>query len=201
MPTPTPQFEWNAALGRYTVNGRMVPFAQIRDALESIITESRSAIREMGQGLAQGAIPLDVWQTQMAQEIKTITLMTRAAAVGGWEQMTPSDFGSVGAELKKQYRFLEQFASDLESGATPLDGRLTNRADLYPQASRGYFEETLRGVAGDQGYTQERRRLGAADHCDDCLEYARRGWKPINTLPPIGDSVCRTNCHCEFEYR
>ena len=73
---------------------------------------------------------------------------------------------------------------------------------MYGQAPRGTFEEMRRRYERtSNGMTLERRILGAADHCDDCLEAAALGWQPIGTLPAIGDSRCMTNCHCEFDYR
>lgn len=37
-------------------------------------------------------------------------------------------------------------------------------------------------------------------NCEDCITYAADGWRPIGTLPPIGDSVCGQYCKCTFEY-
>ena len=56
------------------------------------------------------------------------------------------------------------------------------------------------------GFTEERRvhakPLSEHDACGTCQEASARGWVPIGTLPPIGDSECLgIHCDCWFQYR
>jgi hypothetical protein len=73
--------------------------------------------------------------------------------------------------------------------------------NLYRESGYAALERFERREKINDGYTEEIRILGAADHCRSCLEYAGMGWQPIGTLPEIGDSECNMNCKCEFEYR
>lgn len=200
----TPQFSWSENSGRYrsAETGRYVTFEEVRKAIEVVGRRAQGSIQAMSESLRAGNLSLADWQSGMAREIKLLHLSNAAAARGGWAQMTKSDFGAVGAQLKKQYQYLNRFAAQIQSGQQALDGRLIVRANLYAQAGRGTFEDMRRRTAEQlNDMDQERRILGVADHCQDCLDEAARGWQAIGTLRRIGDSVCKTNCHCHFVYR
>jgi hypothetical protein len=57
------------------------------------------------------------------------------------------------------------------------------------------------------GAAQERRRLGVAEHCrthgdlEGCVELHDLGWQPIGSLPRLGQTPCRTNCKCHWQFR
>ena len=114
--------------------------------------------------------------------------------------MSNSDWGTVGSLIKRQYQWLDNFASEVYSGIQPSN-TLLRRAKLYAQSGRGTYEEMKRIVAQDRGYTEERRLLSPAEHCNGCVEEAMKGWQPIGTLRQIGDTECVTNCVCRFIFR
>lgn len=198
----TPDFRYNSIARRYIdASGRFVSQAVIKSALNATLVESRLAMDILGQQLIAGQISLAQWQVAMAQQIKISHLAAGAAAKGGWAQLSQADYGAIGAQIKKQYSFLQGFADEIASGKQKLNGSLLRRARMYNDAANGTFETIRRRDAVGGGATEERRVLGKAEHCIDCLDYAGRGWQPINTLPPIGASICRTNCRCRFEFR
>ena len=120
---------------------------------------------------------------------------------GGRDNITQSDWGYEGSLLKKQYAYLNNFAKDIQSNPDAWSNkRLDTRMNLYKESAYAAMEDMQRRNMEQNGYTQERRVLAQVDNCDDCIEYAGMGWQPIGTLPAIGDSVCITNCKCEFEY-
>lgn len=212
--TLTSQFGWNEAAGRYIdlSSGRFVPFADVRDALESVMDASGARMNLLTDQLIAEQISLAEWQIGMMEEIKIAHTAAAASASGGWAQMSQSDWGAVGRLVRDQYDFLRNFANEIASGQQRLDGTARVRTDLYAQAARGTFEETRRRYERlKNGMEEEARILGEADHCssdDDpngeregCLELAALGWQPIGTLPKIGNSVCITRCHCHFIYR
>lgn len=103
--------------------------------------------------------------------------------------------------LRAQLAFLRDRAEAIASGAQKLDGSLRNRARQYANAARAKYWDVRGTVAGATGKTRERRVLGDAEHCPDCLGYAAQGWVPIGTLPPPGEgSVCRSFCACRMEW-
>lgn len=198
----TPEYIWNPPLRRYidADTGRIVSNQQVRAALDAVILSAKQETRDLTKQLLDGKLALAEWQEQMAFNLKMQTLASFALAKGGWAQMTPSDWGRAGAELKKQYAYLQKFALDIQNGKISFDGRILTRADLYSERARGTFEDVRREMARAEGFDRERRILGIAEHCPDCLDAAARGWQEIGTLPAIGDSVCRQHCHCRFEF-
>jgi len=207
MPTTsdlTPLYGWNEKAGRYynLTTGNFVPFMDVRNALESNISVSQANMRALTEQLISvpPTISLDQWQVDMMREIKQANISASAAARGGWAQMTQSDWGAVGQQVRTQYDYLRNFANEIASGKQRLNGSALVRADLYGQAARGNFEEMRRRMAKLEGMTEEIRILGESDHCDSCLSAAGH-WAPIGTLPRIGDSQCVTNCRCTFKYR
>jgi len=201
--TLTTDFGWNEASGRYInlSTGQFVPFSEIRDALELVMDTASARMDLLTQKLIDGDITLASWQRGMMDNIKLSHTAATAASRGGWAAVSQSDWGAAGQMIRGQYDYLRNFAAQIADGTQPLDGRSLVRAGMYGDASRGTFEEQRRRGEILIGMEEERRVLGAADHCDDCLDAADEGWQPIGTLPAIGDSVCHTNCHCAFEYR
>ncbi len=198
----TPLYGWNEKAGRYynLKTGSFVPFMDVRNALESNISASQLEMRSLTQQLIDGTISRGDWYVGMERQIRLANVSASAAARGGWAQMTQSDWGAVGQQVRTQYDYLRNFANEIASGKQRLNGSALVRADLYGQAARGNFEEMRRRMAKLEGMTDEMRVLGEADHCDDCLSAAGH-WAPIGTLPRIGDSQCVTNCRCTFRYR
>jgi len=159
-------------------------------------------LEELAQALIDGRITLAEWQAEMREFIRVIHRNATVAALGGFEQVSQSMWGYEGYLVKQQYAFLDRFAAEIaENPAAWLNGRLLTRMEMYGKAEWGTFDAILRRQAQMDGKTQERRVLGQADHCPDCLDYAAEGWQPLGTLPGIGDSQCLTNCRCTFEYK
>lgn len=189
--------------GRYRDNatGRFVSQMRVRSDIDGYIDNSKTRIDALANQLRNRQISLAEWQTSMRQEIKAMHLNTSMVAHGGRAQMTQADWGRAGQQLRQQYQYLDRFAADIASGKVSLDGRLNVRAGMYAESARGTYEQETRRVSAQSGLTEERRILHAKESCGDCVEYAGRGWQPIGTLPRIGDSQCRVNCRCTFEYR
>ena len=189
--------------GRYrdAVTGRFVSQLRVRADIDGYIDNSKTYLDALANQLRNREISLAEWQTAMRSEIKSMHLSTSMAAHGGRAQMTPADWGRAGQEIRAQYEYLDRFAAEIASGRVGLDGRLNVRAQMYAEAARGTYEQEGRRMAAQASLTQERRILHAAESCTDCIEYAGRGWQPIGTLPRIGQSQCRVNCRCTFEYR
>ena len=200
----TSNYGWNEAAGRYVdlSTNRFVPFADVRNALESVVGASGSRMNALTQELVDQRITLAEWQSGMMEQIKISHSAAAAASRGGWAQMSQSDWGAVGRMIREQYGYLRNFANQVANGEQQLNGTALVRADLYAGAARGTFEEMRRRYERlMNGAEEEARVLGEADHCEDCLEFAALGWQPVGTLPAIGESVCITRCHCTFIYR
>lgn len=197
------RYTWSDTSQRYrdSRTGRFVSAAAVRDELDKSIDASAKAIREATEGLRAGTLALSAWQLVMADEIRNGHLASTALARGGWSRLTVEDYRAASKAVAEQYKFLRNFAADVASGKQKLDGTLIRRAELYTMAARGQYEDTRREAEAERGLTEERRIRHARDSCETCIEEERKGWQPIGTLRRIGDSLCRSRCRCQFEYR
>jgi hypothetical protein len=199
----TPEFSFDPISRRYRnkATGRFVSQQSVRTALDFVVDGARGQIDELSMRLVRGQISLADWQLQMARQIKTLHLASASAARGGWAQMSQGDYGFTGSVIRREYGFLNNFANEVASGEQRLNGNLLRRARMYGEAARSTHDDMRRRMNRDAGLIEERRVLGQADHCPDCVDFAAEGWQPIGTLPRIGDSLCKTHCHCHFEFR
>lgn len=96
-----------------------------------------------------------------------------------------------------QAAYFNQYMRQVEDGTHELK---PNRIRMYGTATYTVFENVDRMIT--QGFvTAERRFLGFAEHCQDCINEAAKKWQLPGTLREIGDSQCLSNCRCHFEYK
>lgn len=199
----TDRYEYDPRVHRYRDmrTGRFVDWNRtVRPAVERTMDALAAEIRELGRRAGEGEITRWEFIDAMKQRLRIAHLLAYATAKGGWAQMTAADFGRVGRELRRQYDYLRRFGADLAAGRLTA-GQAAYRASLYARAAYATYENTRRQEMQRAGFQEERRRRTAKESCPDCIEYARRGWQPIGTLPPIGQSQCLVNCRCYFEFR
>jgi hypothetical protein len=204
--TPTDtltQYSYDPRSMRYRNNntGRYVTTTEVRAAVDQVIDAQESNFTSAASQLILGQITLADFQRQTAANIKTLHLATGLAANGGVNNAGPDDLAHIEDLINRQYEFLRNMGNDIETGKQPMDGRLLARVRLYAHAARGTYEDVARRLARVGGALQEKRMLGVADHCIGCLEEYGKGWQPIGTLRDIGDTPCRTLCHCHFVFK
>lgn len=194
------RYIWDETSLRYrSPRGRFVSARALKQSLNSYVRRSQKEIRRIASQVASGSLDVAEWQRLTANLVKSTHLASAALAKGGWAQMTKADFGRVGQGLRFHYERLARFAAEVESGRL-APGTIQMRAGMYAASAGGVYENTRRDAAADV-FTEERRVLGAAEHCPDCIEEAAKGWAPVGTLRKITDSACRTNCRCRFLFR
>ena len=189
---------------RDTRTGRYIPARQVRAELDRFVdTAGRNAARDLTGQLRDGRISLAEWQTAMARAVKNVNYAAVAAASGGVENMTAVERGRAGAIIKEQYKYLRNFAAEIESGKQPLDGRAMRRAEMYMQAGRGAFYEQRRtgiGAAHPGAALMIRSRRHKGDSCRTCIELDGR-WFPMGSAEyiPVGQRECNVSCRCDEE--
>lgn len=202
-----PTFAWDDRANRYrdALSGRFVSGRAVQEWTNLVINAGEDRVARLTGALYNGNINIREWQSAMVQEIRTLHKAAAKAAVGGDAQMNAHYWGEVGSELKKQYRALENFANQIiqhvADGTPYTQKQLLARARMYERAAHDMFEKLKREMFIAHGWQLERRILGQAEHCDECVEEAGKGWQPIGTLLEIGDTQCMTNCMCHFEYQ
>lgn len=204
-PAPDSRFTFDPRLsfgGRYrSPSGRILSERQARAILDRTLDSAGNPIQALSQQLRDGNVRLEDWRLQMQRQIKNSHISSAALQRGGIENMTQSDWGRVGAEVRRQYQYLEGFTREIADGTQRLDGTLQRRAQMYVDAGRTTYHRFEQVAAVDMGMTEERSVLSPADHCQGCLDEAAKGWQPIGQMVPIGRRDCRSNDRCTVEYR
>jgi hypothetical protein len=196
-------FTWDPFTGRYRdAKGHFVPRELVRKTLDRLALASGKRMREAGARLGKGEIVVSDFHVLMRQELKSSLINNVAAAKGGYAQLTQSDYGRVGNELKKQYKALDNFVNEIYGGVVrTMSAGFLARIQLYFNTMRTFFYKFDREAQEEAGMTEERNRLHPAEHCGECMAMTDMGWVPIGTLVPIGERECVGNDRCDMEYR
>jgi len=200
-----PGYHWSAPSARYrsTATGRFVARRDILGLLDNQVNSASQRLGDLTTALHEGRIAPGPWADQMQGELRRLHSQNRALAAGGWDRMTPRDWGAVGGRLRDDYARVQRLANDIQQGTVTLPQAL-NRVNGYVGNARVQFwnAERERRQAGPGQAIVERRRLGSAEHCQDCVDYYDRGWCNAGELPSPGvDSDCGTHCRCTLEHR
>ena len=105
--------------------------------------------------------------------------------------------------VDKHTSFANQFAQQYASGRTSRKGAMGvgARSNMYGQALKGAYNAgaVYGGISDDKVWW----RLGACEHCPDCIALAASGPYTMATLPTLpgnGDTLCKTNCCCHLTF-
>jgi hypothetical protein len=193
-------YTWDAALGRYRdAAGRFVARTRVLALLERSVNGRTARMIAGVQAVADGRISARVGAMRTALLLKRQYLQSAALGAGGWDRLTAADYGRVGGLLRAEYRRMAAMLQQLAKGEISVAQAL-NRLNMYQgNARREFFHQERRTLPPPPpGKTRlERRYLGNADHCDDCVRYADMGWQMEGILPlPSEGSDCDGNCRC-----
>jgi hypothetical protein len=150
----------------------------------------------------EGRITPVVWQEQMRTEQRRLTLQNSALGSGGWDQMTPKDFGRVGASLRQDYARIAGSAADIADGKITLPEALA-RVNRYAGNARVQYylaEKDRVKPSAPEMVIIWRRILGDAKHCQSCLDYYEAGWS-LNVFAPGEACECGGHCKCRVEQK
>lgn len=157
---------------------------------------------ELGKQVRDGKLSVPKFQAQMAKELKNAHTTAFVLAKGGRKQVTKKEWLELARRMKSEYKYLEKFSKDIPRKINDRDGRIASRAAMYGNAVIGTYENAVREREKSAGMIYERRKLGATKNpCAVCISEQSRGWVELGKLRKIGDSPCKSNCGCEFEFR
>jgi hypothetical protein len=177
---------------------------------ENIDQQSQELIK-VGDRLALGAISLPDFQREAAQILKRIHVQSFILGVGGVDRVTDADWLKVGRLLKQQYydgkdpetgkRFgLKWLCQDILDGKVTPE-QLRYRLSLYAQSGKVTYWEADRTAAIRSGKPYAVRKLGDAEHCRQCPEYAAMPPQPVEQIIlPTQKCDCRNACKCTLLY-
>ena len=198
-------FKFNPKTQRYQYTsgankGKFVSNDTLRTLTSDYIAQQSETLRAITQRMLNKKMGVNRWMEEVAGVLKTSHINGYTIGVGGKSQLDSSHYGSIGAILKEEYKYLHQFARDI------LDKKLSKaqikaRMDLYAGSIRRSFEKGREKSHDNNGYKWERRDRHATDSCADCIGYSSQGWVPIGSLPPPGERCqCQRNCKCSKSY-
>ena len=201
------RYEYNRRSMRYRDRrtGQWVSTKTVKRATIKVINASKAAMRTLAQDMAGRRIKLGEWQRRMEVEIKNLHVSMAMAGAGGMAQMTPRDYGRVGARLRFEYSRLQRFAEQIKAREVTMN-MIESRVDMYVSAGHISHEAARKDQAYDQDYKYESNVLGRTDqHCrtkdrPGCIEQTRLGRVPIGSLVPVGERQCISRCDCSIKY-
>lgn len=209
LASPPSRFSFDERSGRYrAASGRYVRATVVRDEIDRVLVAADSRARALADLLRQRKLSVQDWELAMRREIKRVQIIGYAAAAGGTAQLSPADYGRIGAETRQQYAYLRRFRQQIEQGMQDgsylLDGRFLRRAELYTEAGRQTYHAMEVRRMDRLGYAEYHSVRHATDSCEgagSCIEASEAGWSPIGTLVPIGERLCGKRCRCSWEFR
>lgn len=178
--------------------GKFVPEKTVIEVANKYLANNRKLALDLAERLVSHDVTVPEWETAIAKLLKDAHLT--AYSLGRPGELSSSDYGRVGSQLKFQYRKLRNFSDEIISGKLS-EAQIKNRTMLYfGKISESYWSGR-RAINRVNGAMWERRHLGGVDHCSPCLIYRGMGWQPIGTLPlPTNLCDCQSNCRCYMEF-
>lgn len=123
---------------RDTETGRFVSKRTINATRDQIIDQSRERIGVLTDRLQVGDLTVSEWRVAMRAEIKVTEIQQYLMGRGGRHMMSPSDWGKVGSEVRRQYRYLDRLVANYERGDIS-DAVFRSRARIYTAGSNAGF--------------------------------------------------------------
>jgi len=195
---------WDKTIRRYrnAATGRIVSREKVIGLLDQSLAQREGRITKGVIPFVEGRCTRNEWVSRTQTLVKREYLQSVAVARGGWDRMTPADYGRIGQRLRLEYARLQGTAQDIVDGKCSL-AQAEQRMHMALGRVRALAMDVERAnqPPAPEGMTRlERRLLGQAEHCDDCVNFYQMGWQPAGTLPSPGDdSLCNGNCKCTLD--
>lgn len=172
-------------------------------AIAELQSNSRDELRSIVEEYARGRISLTALEANMQATIRRQTLATTIIGVGGVYNLTENVLLAIQRQISDEFRLLDGFINDISG--RELTNKDRARAVQYANSAHTIAQTAYRQFMLDNNLgveLEEHRRLGAAEHCPDCVELEAAGWQPAGYLPPIGQgTVCGNSCKCWIQVR
>ncbi len=197
-------YTWNRETARYrnTSSGKFVARRDIVSLLQTQTDSAEHRLGEMVTALHEGRIDSSTWQVTMRDELRRLGSQNMALGIGGWDRASFAQWGRLGGYLQADYQRMTDLAQGIAAGEVTLPQALNRVSGYVISARRNYFEADRDAMAASGGQFEERRTLGTAEHCDDCIDLAAQSWQPMGELPIPGEgTICGSHCACDMERR
>jgi len=161
----------------------------------------------LAQRLVEGSISLAQWEEGMAQLLKAFHVQVAVIVESGDWALLGRHLRAIEKAIREQLEYLHGFAEAIQEkvvAGEELTTSVHSRAKLYVGAAWAFFWLLMHGQKEEKGFSEVSWNLTPAEHCEDCLALAEKGWMPIGELtqfPGDGQTQCLTNCKCYLDYR
>ena len=195
------QFDPKSHRYRNIKTGQFVRYTEVTRHIDEEVNRLQVRLKGHARLLVSGKLDIGEFQTRVAQSLKESHLRNAAVGAGGVKSLTPTHYGKVGAQLKKQYQYLYKFGQDLQSG-TMSEKQIIYRAGLYAASSRTSFFEGEFTSRGKVGFYAKRLLDAGARHCAACISLQKLQWTLIaNITPPGVNCQCGGRCRCRLVFQ
>lgn len=190
--------------GRYRgESGRFVSRADVLRIVDEETARGQVRLRAIARLLVSKRIDIPEFQTRMAEQIKSSHIRLGLLGAGGKEAMTPQHYGTIGFNLRDEFKYLRNFGKAIAAGELD-ESQVMRRAELYAESSRLSFFAVEKQARQRAGVKLAKRSLDPqAKHCSDCLRHSTDGqWVPISEIVPVGSRCrCRNRCKCQIVFK
>lgn len=178
--------------------------SDVQDALDALDNRAKGQLDQQMEALQDGKVDHASFYTNTTRILRRLYMGAAIIGAGGLGNVTEAVIERIQEFTSLSFERLQDFVEQLRERNTVTQAD-TTRLESYVDASYAAAESARRvTIATSQQsrqLTEERRILKPGDNCKTCVEEADKGWVPINTLNPIGQSECGRRCRCEFQYR
>ncbi len=178
-------------------NGVIITLTQIRREIAKALEVAAREMRQTGESLEQGDISKAEWNERMKSKIKAALIVAAVVGFGGRKAMAARTWGTDGALVAKQNKYLARLFTGIDNGTVSLS-QVARRSAAYANAVHSAYYAAEKDVLSEK-YTEVRRVLNSKEGCDECAEYT--DWMPIDEMPEIGSLICGSFCRCSVDYR
>lgn len=168
-----PGWSWDPATRRYREEdtGRSYGERELRGLRERFLRQVTDRTLVVTGQLANRQISLEDWELEMRRVVKDAFGTAYMLSRGGRNAMTQGDWGRVGQMVGRQYRYLNQYAREID-GETVTRNKALSRAQLYVQAAMQSYQRGQLATYGDM--------------------------PRLPRVPGDGTTTCLVNCRCEL---
>lgn len=141
------------------------------------------------------------WQRSVAYELKLSVIQATILGAGGKDNTTAKHYGLAGAELRRQYQFLNNFANAIHRGELS-EAQIKQRTKQYANTVVIAYNQAEQASKKVEEWEGMRVMSTMARHCNQCPTYQTFGWVGVDKIIPVGVACdCGGNCQCFVSYR
>jgi hypothetical protein len=187
---------WQSATGR---------IADIFSGRQHYLDQEQDVNLDLANRILSGDISIADAQAQIKENLLRNYTTQYLLGKGGLEQMSQRDWGIIGAQVKKQYDFINRLLiQDIADGKYEDAEKLAARLQRYMQTgnqafSRAGLEATPANTRLKWVYSPGKK------HCTDCTAFngqvkTKQEWTGLGYHPQSSNLACLgIHCGCKFE--